>query len=343
MSWKDKLMRSFSKKDHDGAEDEITKLWRSRSHIPIGDLSKRFNVQEKSCKLFLTEKISHHLRQIKIEDFIQNEREQISSFLMNSEFEGDEIKKFLNAEAQRIFQKFLRQFEDGGQLVEVEVRDLAKRLSIADDEFVSIFNKFRSEVAQKRLDLILDDGVISNDEFDALMHMKKRLLIENFGDATELQISRARRRWQVLNDPLEAIDPPILLHKHEKCFFHTRSQALEMRERTTRVDFAGPTARLKIAPGVFFRLGSIKLNRAKESYTHSFGSGTLCVTSKRVFWVGPQKTISFPLSSIVDYESYTDGIMLQKSRGKPITFIYDEDEEGLATIYLTRIITEHFS
>lgn len=190
------------------------------------------------------------------------------------------------------------------------------------------------------IDAVLDDGLLSPDEEAKLSAAMGRYGNPTLGPVTQGKLDAARLQFAAWNTPLDPVEAPLLLKQGEWCVHGIQATAYEERQRTTRIDYAGPTARIKIMKGVYYRVGSAQVARKTEAYHHSFGSGILCATNKRLLWVAPNKTITIPLHKIIMFEPFSDGIKVFKDTGKPILFEFDEGENQPAMVRISRTIDE---
>lgn len=193
---------------------------------------------------------------------------------------------------------------------------------------------------QPVIDAALDDGLLSPEEEQRISSALARYGDPTLGPITQGKLDAARLQFAAWNAPLDPVMSPLLLKRGEWCVHGIQATAYEERQRTTRIDYAGPTARIKIMKGVYYRVGSAKLSRKTEAYSHSFGSGVLCATNKRLLWVAPNKTITIPLYKILMFEPFSDGIKVFKDTGKPILFEFDEGENQHAMVRISRTIDE---
>lgn len=179
------------------------------------------------------------------------------------------------------------------------------------------------EFAQSRIDRIvqeiLSDGIVEPAE-DAHLQAEANALGVQVPNNAEL--ANARDLWRAANSPLPVIEPPLLLKRGEVCHQACQAAAFEDRTRTVRVNYGGPTARVRLMKGVYYSAGSIRVQSEKEDYSHELGSGILCATNSRLLFVSPQKTISIPLGKIIQCQPYSDGIKVFKDSGKPLTFVF---------------------
>ena len=186
---------------------------------------------------------------------------------------------------------------------------------------------------------ILDDGQVDPTEDKRLNEFTAMIGQSVLSPDTKAAIDRGRELYRVYSGPLEPVDAPVLLKRGEFCVYVVTAEALEDRSRTVRVNYHGPTVRIPIMKGVSYRLGSIQPFRQKEDYQHSFGIGALCMTNQRLLWISPQRSISVPLSNIVRFDPFSDGLNIFKGTGKPLLFVW-QGEDRVATVLAQRVIQE---
>lgn len=185
----------------------------------------------------------------------------------------------------------------------------------------------------------LDDNLLEPREEASINAVRARYGNPKLDNQSRFLLERARDQYDALTSPLEPVSTPLMLKRGEHCVFGIESEALEERNRTVRVNYGGPSARIRIAKGIYYTAGSIGVQRQTEEFHHSFGSGVLAATNKRLLWVSPSKTIAIPLSRIVMFEPYSDGVKIIKDAGKPIMFVWN-DINGVAAVRVGRVIEE---
>jgi hypothetical protein len=185
----------------------------------------------------------------------------------------------------------------------------------------------------------LEDGLISPEEDARIERVRERYGNIRLEGSIVGQLEAARAQFLAWSSPLEPVQTPLLLKTGEWCAHAIKATAYEERQRTVRVNYAGPTASVRVMKGVYYRAGSIQAQRVSESYQHSFGEGVLGATNKRLLWVSPAKSISIPLQKIVMFEPFIDGLKVIKDTGKPLLFVFEnEDQAGM--VRLSRVIEE---
>lgn len=79
-------------------------------------------------------------------------------------------------------------------------------------------------------------------------------------------------------------------------------------------------------------VGQFGVNRQTLRYSHKLGTGDLTVTSERLIFRSPERAITAKLTSIIDIIAYNDGVTVQRTQGKPLTFVLDMADEDFALI-----------
>lgn len=131
----------------------------------------------------------------------------------------------------------------------------------------------------------MSDDRFSDAEKTALLELEGHLGIQaDIGKYTWERLERMALLWRIENGQLPVYDVPLTLQRGEQCHFVSRASWHELRTRTVRVDYAGPTASIRICKGVRYRVGSITPRRiTKEELTH-IDDGTVYITSKRIIF-----------------------------------------------------------
>jgi hypothetical protein len=146
-------------------------------------------------------------------------------------------------------------------------------------------------------------------------------------------IGRFRLMWEIENGRLPEISAPITLQRKEVCHFTCEASWRELRTRTVRVNYHGPTARIRIMKGVYWRVGSIAPQRVTETNLVEVTRGTLYVTSKRVILDGTAGNKVVTWRSVFGQELFSDAIKLEKSSGKdPYLFLPPSEIEMASTV-----------
>jgi hypothetical protein len=217
-------------------------------------------------------------------------------------------------------------------LVEASARQHSLSLGLLAQDFGKAWDKFRKVEAKAFLESILKDGQITPDEAKDLD--KVRTMLQADYSSRSREIEEARKMWMVCNAPLEQIDAPLMMKRGEVCYGWDVVSAFEIRTRTKAISYGGPSLRVPIAKGLSFRIGHSRIARQKEEHQHSFGTGDLCVTNKRLIWSGPNRTFNIPYGKIVNIDPFNDGITIHKDTGKPLSFDYRSKNKTLSALIL---------
>lgn len=185
----------------------------------------------------------------------------------------------------------------------------------------------------------LEDGLISPDEEARIEAVRSRYGNVVIDEATLAKLDSAKQQFSAWSTPLTPLDVPLMLKKGEWCAHAVKAEALEEREKTVRINYSGPQARVRLAKGIYYSAGSTSISRQTERYHHSFGQGVLSATNKRLMWISPQKSISIPLDKVIQFEPFTDGVRIFKDTGKPLLFIFPTNDK-IDMVRICRVIEE---
>jgi hypothetical protein len=196
------------------------------------------------------------------------------------------------------------------------------------------------ELINRKLDSILSDRRISLVEERELEELSTNL-------QTALTLStqqQADKRlfalyWQVENGPMPWYEVPIKLQKSERCHFASTADWYELRTKTIRANYSGVSYRIRIAKGLYYRVGSVKVAPVKKDELMLIDSGHIYFTNKRIIFDGSKGNKTVRLTALLSVEPYEDGIGLEKETGKsPVIRI--GGNVALATIVLSTLLAK---
>jgi hypothetical protein len=124
----------------------------------------------------------------------------------------------------------------------------------------------------------------------------------------------------LLNHKLEI---GLILKKNEKVMLGLSGAGLK-EERSTRVYTPATGVSLKVAKGVYYRLGAIGQSKYATELT-LIDSGNFYLTTQRYIFQGGRQTIDQPLNKISSITPYTDGLSISRSNKKKNEFYVGEN------------------
>jgi hypothetical protein len=298
---------------------------------------RRFS-QVKGITRDLIEKLALGLER---DDFGGQPEHHLRSLARRLEVPTQTVDLAVKSGAKRLFRAACERAVANGAITSQEAEeliDLRKRIGLDESERISILTEVAHSFLQPHLDQALADARLSPQEEAHLADLAKALGVTiNYEQPV---VERARRLWQIENSVPPPVAAPLSLQSGEECYAWLKAEALELRERTVSVRYAGPAVRFRIMKGVYYRAGEYKTNRTRESYRHSLGIGPLCVTSKRLVFSSAQKGISIPLNRILECEAYADGIEIRRANGKPLVFLFHADDPFFLPVLNRMVLSE---
>lgn len=195
-------------------------------------------------------------------------------------------------------------------------------------------------ILQKFIDDAISDQRLSEDEENRMNEIAHNLNIEiKHSEQTKRDLEKFKLYWQLENGTMPIIISSINIQKSESLHFQTSVKWLEQRTVTKRINYGGPTARIKLAKGVYYNFGSMAANRVTEDVWKIIDSGTLYLTNKRLIFMGSRGNKTIHLRKILDYKPYTNGVDIQKDTGKSpfLEFSFNVD---IFSMMLARLLNE---
>lgn len=187
--------------------------------------------------------------------------------------------------------------------------------------------------------------VISNERYTPEEEQELNLLAKNlniglsFDRDTQAVLDKYRLFWKIDNGDFPIISADISLQKSESCYFSTNIDWLEQRTVTTRVNYSGPTFRVKIVKGLYYRAGSVAPQRVTEDVWKVIDSGKLYLTNKRVIFMGGKGNKTLTINKILDFNVFSNGIEIQKDSGKSPFFSFSHNTDVFAVL-LAKLLME---
>ncbi len=83
---------------------------------------------------------------------------------------------------------------------------------------------------------------------------------------------------------------------------------------------------IRVMKGVYYRTGAFKGHPVETAYMHHVDTGLVGITNKHIYFAGARKSVRIPYKKIVSFNSYSDGIGIQRdaASAKPQIFVTGE-------------------
>ncbi|MEQ9262869.1 MAG: hypothetical protein RLP14_06885 [Owenweeksia sp.] len=280
------------------------------------------------------------LKDYNLSDAEKKELEHLRMILMLSKEEAEEIYAEV---AEPIYRKVLSEAVSDGELSEEELSNLESlqlQLGLSDQQAARISESVRGSFIKEKLHGAIDDQRFSPDEEKELELIAKNLGVQLQMDAASSEmLERYKLYWAIENGELPMIESGINLQRNEECYFTTFVEWSEMRTVTKRINYGGPTARIRIMKGVYYRMGSISTQRVTSEEWRHIDSGQLYLTNKRIIFMGTKRNANIRLNRILAFSPYQDGVEIEKDAGRNPFFSFNEDIE-LFSMLLSRVLGE---
>jgi hypothetical protein len=250
-----------------------------------------------------------------------------------------EVEEIDTIESSAIYDKYYQEAISDGEITTEEeefltkLKENIKLPTIAEEE---ISNKRRTEFMQAQFNKIASDRRISPDEWKVFESYAKNLNVTLNIDSS---VEKLKLYWQIENGEIPIQEVSINLQKSEHCYFSSEAEWLENRTVTKRINYGGPTARIKIMKGVYYRAGSVGVQRVTSNELQTIDVGQVFITNKRFIFLGSRKNTNIQISKILSINPYSDAVGIEKDSGKsPIIKV--NDKADLLAMILSRVIND---
>lgn len=202
------------------------------------------------------------------------------------------------------------------------LNQLAGSLRLPDATAQRILDSARKDIVTATVAAATADSRLSPDELADMHAIARGLSISlSFNEATKETFDRMSLLWRIENGELPTVPVSLNLQRNELCHAVSSASWQETRTRTERINYGGPVASIRICKGLRYRVGSVQVQRiTREELTH-VDDGTLYVTNKRLIFDGLKRNTTIRLSSVLSFTPYSDGVVIEKTSGRPIQFV----------------------
>lgn len=114
---------------------------------------------------------------------------------------------------------------------------------------------------------------------------------------------------------------------------------MKRKKVTTRINYGGLTASVKIMKGVRYRVGSMNIGSESKEIIDREDSGIFYVTNQRLGYLGYRKQFSFPFKKVGSLELRPDGLHIFKD-GKEAPYILELSDYELALAIISFILNK---
>jgi hypothetical protein len=284
--------------------------------------------------------VKHIFEDNKINDQEALQLQHLRELLMLNQHQAQEI---LQEEAQKRYGEHIRDALEDNRLSEKEknkLEQLRKDLMIEEETAKNLYAGQAKEKLQNFIEEAASDERLSPEEESEMHDIADSLGIElSFDDNTQQALDRFRLYWQIENGQLPEIKPDINLYKGEKLYFKGHAEWVEHKQVTRRFNYGGPTARIKLAKGIYYRAGSLGVNRTTEDVWQHLDSGIIYLTERRIIFMGQRGNKNIRLNKILTFNPYSNGVDIQKSTGKS-PFLEFSHNVDIFSMILARLLFE---
>ena len=233
---------------------------------------------------------------------------------------GAEHERLFKKAAKATYQRSLISVLSDGEISDAERKhldDLSVYLDLSQKAKDELLKSSAKNLVEYKLRRATADNRVSDRELAEIEQIQSNLGVNiNYDGSTGDKLAFCRLIWQIENAELPEVDAGINLNKGEKCVLKTQADWSEHRTVTRRVRYSGPTLRIRIMKGVYWRAGDLAVSTKSEEILRYIDTAEVFITTKRIILQGETKSTSICLNKILDVTPHADGITVQKDAGR---------------------------
>ncbi len=249
----------------------------------------------------------HHIRDILKLDFSKTDSIQ-----------EEKARALFEKRASKILAPFIWDHKVSNKL-----ETLAEDLRLSDQSVKGALSEVVIPLLQNYLEPIFKEERFSREEREKLENFLRGGGAKIPKDQEE-QLQLFTQYWEIEQGVLPVIEPDINLQKSETLHYTTTIEWMEYRKVTKRINYGGPTVRIKLAKGFYYRAGSLQAQSVSEDVLKVIDSGQIYLTNKRLIFVGARGNKNIRLDKILTINPYTNGVAIQKDSGKSPFFAFED-------------------
>ncbi|MGH7242757.1 MAG: hypothetical protein ACREJD_05010 [Phycisphaerales bacterium] len=257
--------------------------------------------------------------------FDAEEKEYVQAFVKAVAIPKADSQAVYHTAVRRALADIIQQSIADGELSDDELAKLntvSKRFDMTEADWKQMYMSAAAKNINDAIELSLDDGLMSDDEWAHAESVAKRLRVGiSLNPESEKSLQFARDRWRALNGKLDVIGAPgVALKDDEAAYFDGECDWYELTTVARQVSFGGLTGSVRIAKGLRFRYGSLRVTSPPIQDMKKIDSGRLILTSTRLIFMGTKanKTILWKSALAVNIISATQ-FEVEKTSGKSPT------------------------
>lgn len=277
------------------------------------------------------------------DDLMAGERAELNNLLEVLALTNESVQQVRTEAFEDAYRSALRERIADRRLNDDELAYLGRiqgQFQIGEEREREIRTEEASTVVRAMLNEASEDGLVSPEEDAEVQWTLANLDAES--DLTEDEAGRwlrYRQYWDLENGPLPVVESGLNLQKNEVCHFLHATDWFELRTETRRVNYGGPTARIRIVKGIYWSAGSLGVQRVSRDVLRQIDTGVVYLTNKRILFVGQKRNMNIRLNRVLDFTPFTDGVEITKDAGRSPVFAFTENID-IFCLTLNRLLAD---
>lgn len=253
---------------------------------------------------------------------------------------------------KEVYGQFVREVLEDLEITDGErefLKKMGNELELSDMAVEKAFIAEAGAFYREKIDEIIERNELSISDDKKLGKLEEKLRNEHGKDfineildeLTMARINRCRLFWRIKQGVVPKVYPSITLQKGEKCYYEGKADWYETRRVLSRIQYGGPSLRVKIANGFYWNFKDYQINAMSEDVLRKVDSGKLYLTDTRLLFCGNMTNKTIRFKSIVDVIPSKGHVQIVKDSGKSPIITLSTDLDILIAL-LARMLQDHY-
>ena len=188
-------------------------------------------------------------------------------------------------------------------------------------------------------------GAVANSQLSPEEEAELQTLIDNlnihpeWAEQTQAELAKYRLFWQIENDALPPLFVPIRLQEKEECYFLGDALPYQATVAEKPRKQLNILLHHKLSEGTYWRSAPAGTFHPAETAWKQQEQGKLYLTNQRLLLRQSKQETAISLNSILDFDHYRNGILLQIAKRRPL-FLAIETSADIFAMLLGKVLRE---
>lgn len=184
---------------------------------------------------------------------------------------------------------------------------LSEKYNLSDKEVIAI----HKDALKKYMKVLYMAHAVTDDQLDAICNMQEAYNLGDYINEVQPKIYLYNVLWNIQinhvypNFTWDRVNN-IIPKTNEVLHWFQPGQIIKIKNVTKSIHYAGPTASIKIAKGIHYRMGSVDVGKTTEQVKEVTDTGEFWISNQRIGFIGNKTSFTIPINKIMSFDLDAD-------------------------------------